>query len=148
LGKLDGVKALLDQGVDINAVNFGNGTALVTAIWLGKTEVAKYLIARGADINLVDKCSGSYTPLGMAARIGNVEVVRLLLNKGADLSKGQIVVNGMPRTPLMIVNDALTKGFPSAFKPGTLEQVYTPLPAEERPRYEEVVRLLKAAGAK
>ena len=53
-GHIDTVKALLDGGVDINYGDVDNTTGLVVAIMNKQYTLAKYLIDRGADPNIVD----------------------------------------------------------------------------------------------
>ena len=50
-GDVAKVKALLDQGVDVNAANSYGGTALTFAARRGNAEMVKLLLERGADPN-------------------------------------------------------------------------------------------------
>ncbi len=51
--------------------------------------VLRYLIEKGADLNLIDGVTNACTPLQLAASSGRMRVVRMLLDLGAD-------VNGPP----------------------------------------------------
>ena len=51
-GDLDGVKRLIQQGVDVNTNECNNQTALYCACENGNTEVAQYLLDNGASVNL------------------------------------------------------------------------------------------------
>lgn len=59
-------------------------TPLHYSIYFGRIDVARLLLARGADVNLVTK--GGETPLHFAASELNAEMVRLLLDAGADVT--------------------------------------------------------------
>ncbi len=140
-GNIDGVRALLDQGVDVNAKASTGFTALVAASWFGQTDVVRFLLERGADINKVGGLG--HTPLTMAAISGYPDIVRVLIGKGADVNaKGDF-----NNTALMEANGVLEKGKFSGLDKSQ-HMVYTPLTPAERKKYEEIVRMLKAAGAK
>ncbi|KAM0346563.1 hypothetical protein ACHAPY_011614 [Fusarium culmorum] len=49
----------------------------------GHIEVVKALLAKGADVTVIDK--GGLTPLHHASRNGHVQVMKALLEKGADI---------------------------------------------------------------
>ncbi len=81
--------ALLDAGADIDAADSHGATALYNAIRRYDTELALYLIRRGADVNTetqfyIDAPEGS--PLWLAARRGDRAVVRALIRAGADVN--------------------------------------------------------------
>jgi ankyrin repeat protein len=61
--------------------------SLLIACLNNNTELAKYLINNGADINVQNKCLD--TPLMLACRMNNFELFKYLIDKGADpLIKG------------------------------------------------------------
>ncbi len=89
-GRLDSVRFLLDSGTPVGAAGEGERTALMAAMEdfsstgaeAGvRTEIARLLIARGADVNARD-VQGE-TALVRAITWDNPEAVRLLLSKGA-----------------------------------------------------------------
>jgi len=81
---LDKVKGLAEAGVDLNYQdgNYGS-TALIVACQYNMVEIGRYLIEKGADVNLA--ANSGHTPL-MAACTRSEELVDLLLEKGADAS--------------------------------------------------------------
>jgi ankyrin repeat protein len=88
---VEGVRRELAAGVDVNVVNGravngdGGNTALWFAAqgpWPGGMDVARVLIAAGADVN--KRCEHGRTALHMAAGWGHADVARLLLENGAD----------------------------------------------------------------
>jgi ankyrin repeat protein len=84
-GDLRAVKEQLANGVDINAGDSEFGvTALSWAALLGDTEIAKFLIEKGADVNA--KSRDGSTPLHSAAFLGRAEIAELLIQKGADVN--------------------------------------------------------------
>ena len=89
------VSALLDYGqeartllarcVDVNAKEHSHGqTALTWALSQNHTEVARSLIAAGADVQA--RSDTGFMPLMFAARQGDIEAVRMLLDLGADVN--------------------------------------------------------------
>lgn len=64
--------------------NDGAGTALLLAVYGGRTEDVECLLAAGADVNLADK--DGLTPLMASAMNGSIMIARLLLDAGADPS--------------------------------------------------------------
>ncbi len=83
-GNVDNVVALLDD--DPKLVNLVDpmdfGTPLHWAAIYGQVASCKTLIARGADLEIVDDCG--QTPLFWAIRSGEFEAVRLLLARRAN----------------------------------------------------------------
>ena len=77
----DRARTLLQQGTDPNLV-YRTNTALTYAARDGFTDIARLLIAHGADVNWID-CEG-VTPLILAAHKDHIELVQLLLAHGAD----------------------------------------------------------------
>lgn len=71
---------LLDMGAPVNA-DYG-WTALHYAASTGQTDMAKFLIEKGAQVNV--RTERGVTPLYMAARVISAPTVRVLLNAGAD----------------------------------------------------------------
>ena len=89
-GDVEGVKALLNQGADINEYgacnpNTGRGPAIHCAANAGNVEVAKLLIERGANVNA--ELRGK-TALDFAVFQEDVEMVQLLLEHGAQVPGG------------------------------------------------------------
>ena len=83
-GDINGVKALLDQGADVNESFYGD-TALNWASYYGPIEIVKMLLDRGADINIVTL--GGWSALSSAASGRHADIVKLLMDRGADIDK-------------------------------------------------------------
>jgi len=105
-GRLDDVKQLLSEGVDINSKDKAGWTPLIAAASAGRKDVVSYLLENGADVNAQTK--GGDTALimvvwdGYGERLKNfleeklgrkaqqdesdtrAEIVCLLLEKGAN----------------------------------------------------------------
>ena len=81
-GGVDRVKALLDSGVSVDAVDREKSTALGNAAVGGYVKVMEVLLDRGANVNAQNK--DGITPLMRAAGNGHMEAVKLLLARGAD----------------------------------------------------------------
>jgi ankyrin repeat protein len=79
------ISLILSTGLSPNVLNLGGGTPLMTACLLGKVELVKLLIQRGADVNLSDNegetALNSYAPID-----GNPTIIQLLIRAGADIN--------------------------------------------------------------
>jgi len=86
LGDLAKVKLAVESGLDPNTPLVGMGNEMTMLNWasMGKnTELIKYLIDKGADVNSKNK--DGFTPLMFAGTKGRVENALLLIENGADL---------------------------------------------------------------
>ena len=91
-GDLDRVKTLIEQGVLVDTMNCCSVTALYWACEKGHTEVAQYLLDKGASVNLGAK------PLIVAVKYNHYDCVKLLLEYHADAN----CTNSMQESPLSI----------------------------------------------
>ena len=82
-GNEDIVRLLLDEGANVNMVNYYGITPLISAVWNGNENIIRFLLDRGADVNRTDHWG--YTALMSAACRCRKGAVRLLLDKGADV---------------------------------------------------------------
>jgi len=79
------VQGWLEQGADINAVDYMQRTPLHIAAHSGNLAVVECLVKKEADVNAVDTAF-KRMPIHYAAESGNVEVVKCLVKKGADVN--------------------------------------------------------------
>ena len=94
-GDLDGVKAAVENGADIEeSAKFSGGTALHFACLNGYLSITDYLIQRGAELNC--RSNDGYLPIHDACMTGHLDIVELLINKGSDFTS----TNNNGRTPL------------------------------------------------
>jgi len=103
-GKLDGVKAAISAGANVNQMDAQGQVPMGYAVmW---PEVVSYLLDKGADPN-----GGNTTALYNAVVYYSVDVIKLLLAKGADVNKG-IIVSGNPTTDVYkkMLEDEKAKG--------------------------------------
>ncbi|MCC7441407.1 MAG: ankyrin repeat domain-containing protein [Bdellovibrionales bacterium] len=77
------VRAILDDGVNVNARAHSGESALHEAARRGRTDFARRLLDAGARVNAMD--SLGMTPLMEAVTASSVELVRELLARGANL---------------------------------------------------------------
>lgn len=76
------VIAYIDSGGDLEIRNQQGYPLLHWAAWTGEIEVARTLLGRGVDVDVVP--SGGRTPLIMASWAGQPDMVAFLLGEGAD----------------------------------------------------------------
>ncbi len=76
------IRALLEQGADVNAPQVDGMTALHWAAYRDDLETAKLLLEAGADVTAANRYG--VTPLPLACTNGNATMVELFLESGAD----------------------------------------------------------------
>jgi len=84
-GRVETVRSLLQQGVDVNAAQGDGMTGLHWAAERGDVEITDMLIHAGANVRAVTRI-GHYTPLHLASKSGSLPVVESLLAGGADVA--------------------------------------------------------------
>jgi ankyrin repeat protein len=80
----DVIEVLLDAGTDVNSRVFNGATALSFAVRHGYPELAKLLIAKGADVNLADEKGVTPLHLAVIAHGRSLGNLHLLVDAGAD----------------------------------------------------------------
>ena len=84
MGDLVRIRKLVEEGIDVNASNSANLTALQVAAADGHFDIVQYLLQQGADRVKAD--NDGFSPLIWAARNGHLMVVQLL-EQGMDKDK-------------------------------------------------------------
>ena len=84
-GDVDAVRALLQQGTDVNGAHGDGMSALHWAAQRGDRQMAEILVYAGAKVNAVTRI-GQYTPLHVASTEGNASLIELLLESGGDVA--------------------------------------------------------------
>ena len=91
LRAIPAMEALLEHGADIDIFSADLGTALMLALFYGEEDVARFLLANGADPNIEADSNlvygklngvGYRNPIEAAILSGRSSMVRLLLDKG------------------------------------------------------------------
>jgi ankyrin repeat protein len=82
-GRVEVVRALLEEGANVEETDVNTSTALHAAAWHGHLNVCRLLLDWGAKVDHVDRWKN--TPLHDAAREGRLSVVKLLVERGADV---------------------------------------------------------------
>lgn len=85
-GDVESVSRSIEGGEKIDAFNEYGMTPLQLACFYGKTEVVRFLVAKGADVNLPTSGTISKRPIHVAAQVGNLEIMKVLASHGADLT--------------------------------------------------------------
>ncbi len=91
-GSIAALDELLKAGVAVNHQDQAGNSLLLRTVVYGKADAVKFLIQRGADVNLANKAGA--TPLMRAA--GQPDVIQLLVANGADVRAR----SGLGNTPL------------------------------------------------
>jgi len=165
-GDLDRVKLLVEAGADPDVQDSYGYSHLHNAAQWGHLEIVKYLHSQGA--NIKNKDNGLTTPLWLAAYNGNLPLVEYLVNNGADLDTPRAWFGLFPLNAAVakghvdVVKFLIEKGadvnkkfesFGSEYKASlsSLESARIKKKEGKRdmiPKYEEIIKLLKDAGAK
>ena len=82
LGDIEGVKALLIGGADVNAQDSDGYTAIHMAASAGDVKMAKFLLSEGVDVSVPP----ASTALHIAAYGENKAIVKLLISAGSDVN--------------------------------------------------------------
>lgn len=83
-GDIEQMKALLNEGLPINAFDSLHRTPLHCAAISGQIEAVQYLISVGADVNAHDEANIGETPLGEVAANCTFDMAKMLIDAGAD----------------------------------------------------------------
>jgi uncharacterized protein len=141
-------RALLKQGVDVNAPLPDGTTALHWAAHWDDDDATKALVAAGADVNATT--ARGVTPLALACENGSAVVVERLLDAGAHANAAE--ENG--QTPLMVasrtgnvraVKALLVHG--AQVNTATIELGQTPLMWATAERHHDIIKVLVENGA-
>jgi ankyrin repeat protein len=85
-GTVEDVRCFIkEKDANIDAKGKGGATPLILAASNGNIEVVKFLVSKGADVNVRDNVRDN-TPLSDAAFSGNLTVVEFLVSKGANVN--------------------------------------------------------------
>ena len=144
----EAVRALLQEGVDVNAARGDGATALAFATHLDDLEAVDLLILAGADVNAANDLA--VTPLMLAATNGSAAMVERLLNANAapDAARptGETALVMAARTGRPeVLRSLLAAGAAADVRMGALEQ--TPLMWAAAEGHAPIVRLLLEVGA-
>ena len=110
-GDIVTVKALLDQGTDVNEKGGGgllnDSNALKAASSTGHTDIVKLLLDRGANVNAASGNMG-WTALLSINTAWTDYVVKLLIDRGADINKAIVALNRglVPVMPLSFLRNS------------------------------------------
>jgi len=77
------VKEIIDDGININAIDEYGSTALIAATRNCQYSIVKLLIDVGANVNIENYSRN--TSLSLAIKKGQIEIVNLLINAGANI---------------------------------------------------------------
>jgi ankyrin repeat protein len=80
------VRALIQQGIDVNELDVNKDAPLIMAAYKGYTDIVKLLLEAGADVAVVDP-NMKATALHAAAYAGHAEAAKLLIEHDIDIDK-------------------------------------------------------------
>ena len=142
------IQKLLKAGADVSPKNKFQFNAFTSAVAAGKADIAAMLLDAGAKIE--DGAAG-LTPLQFAASAGNVDMIRFLVKRGANVNHG---VKSGEQTALL---SAIYGAHPEAVQAlvdlkadvnAKTKDGDTPLKVAMKGDQDDMVKILKAAGAK
>ena len=116
-GDVDAVRAVLQQGVPVDARDDGGATAPVRAAYGNHLEVAALLVQAGADVDLIDDTQQSAYLISTSEVGDDPRLLELTLNAGADVEAR----DSFDGTGLIRPRSAATRGLSS----GCCEQAWT-----------------------
>ncbi|NYH98156.1 ankyrin repeat domain-containing protein [Cupriavidus plantarum] len=152
LGDLDLVNRLLSAGASPLAADERGRTALLSALYNRRGDVARTLILAGADVNRKDAEANSAFLLASAT--GQVDIVRLSLSHGADLNStdrydGTALIAAAQHGNTEVVRLLLKSGIAvdHVNQLGWTALLEAVILGDGTSRYEEIVQLLLDAGA-
>ena len=147
-GHMEVIGILLKAGADVAPKNRFDFNAFTIAVAAGKQDVAGLLLDAGAK---VEEGASGLTPLQFAASVGNVDMIRFLAKRGANVNRG---AKSGGQTALL---SAIYGAHPEAVQAlielkadvnAKTKDGDTPLSAAAKGDQEDIIKLLKAAGAK
>ncbi len=157
VGDVSKVKALIEDGFDVNVTDDCGRTALIEASRRGYDEIVYALLAAGADVNaqtgagftldyrVKHMCPLGYTALSEAAQRGHQKTVHLLLKAGADVgSNSKALRNAAGSGHQVIVRMLLDAGHEIDVKDALGG---TALSVSAMMGHADIVRILLDAGA-
>src|SRR5439155_9517459 len=122
--------------------------AFTSAVAAGKEDIAALLLDAGARI---EEGASGLTPLQFAASAGNVDMIRFLAKRGANVNHGaksgeqtallSAIYSAHPEAVQALID--LKADVNAKTKDGT-----TPLKAAQKGDQDDIIKILKAAGAK
>lgn len=93
------IACLVELGADVNMANNDGKNPLILAADKGNISIIEYLVAKGAEVNQVDRKS-NVSPVFLAAQNGHEEIVKYLVECCANVNRER----GDGATPLWIAN--------------------------------------------
>lgn len=107
-------------------------------------DIARMLLVRGADVNVVAKCEVGESALMYAAMAANVEMVKTLLVQGADVAEESPILDMLRQTEVEYRRLKFT-ALPALSRQQAAQLEWM---EKTKARREEITQLLKAVGAK
>jgi ankyrin repeat protein len=142
------VELLLKAGADVSAKNRFDFNALTMAVAANEQDLAALLLDNGAN---VETDTSTLTPLMFAANAGNVDMIRFLVKRGAKVNHG--VKEGAQTALLSAIYAAKPEAVQALVElkadvNAKTKDGDTPLKAAMKGDQDDIVKILKAAGAK
>lgn len=145
------VKLLVDKGVDVNkegSAEYRKKTPLQRALEKGQTDIAEYLISKGADVNWKDSWGTSLASYFL--KDGDTQMAQFLVDHGADVdsrdtSGDTLLISAIYADNTQFVRYLIEKG---ANVNATVTPSYYALDLAERKKNPQIVELLVSKGAR
>ena len=151
-GDDEGVRARLDQGASVEAVDEGGRTALIAAAYRNHLSAARLLVEAGADVNVQD--STRQSAFLIATSDGYLDLLHLTLAAGADVHRtdsynGTGLIRAADRGHVEVIQALLETNVPldHVNRLGWTALLEAIILGDGGARHTEVARLLIGAGA-
>ncbi|PHN04869.1 ankyrin repeat domain-containing protein [Flavilitoribacter nigricans] len=148
-GQQERVEALLEASPELLDAHGSDGfTPLALTCYFAQYPIAKLLVDRGADVNLIASNGSRIAPLHSAVAANSLEITRLLLENGAEVGLSQhggvtALHTAAHRGNVPIVELLLEHGADPTLK---MDDGRTPLDFARADGHQEVVKILTAAS--
>ena len=153
-GDIDTLRALLEEGVDINTKNEAGYTALYHAVHMNKLDATRFLIEHGASTDVYDHNDRSMLDFTVSINHIDPSITKLLIDAGMDVNRAtpismitplHSVTKGPTQTGLDKAKLLIDAG---ADVNAENYQGHTPLYYATNPGMMDIANLLKVHGAR
>jgi uncharacterized protein len=149
IGDIDNLKIELEKDSNLlNSYSIDGFTLVGLSCFFGHYNIVKYLIERGANVNIASNNPFKVAPIHSACAISNYDITELLLKNGADVNAKQmqgvtplhsVAHNGQARLAKLLIDNGSNIN-------AKMDSGQTPLSIANEKNFTETIDLLKQHG--